>query len=504
MGGRNFLVGKNRGYTFCVLLAAQFPPMIKPASSPRFSLLEKIVLTHVGVLLISSTWAFGGNIGWARLALSAWGSLSLPIAIAAFFQRLPDGGGNEARRKAWWLIAPALYAALIVASAFNPSFRSISWEGSVLLVHKGPVHPHWPSTVNPVGSLASLWFAAGAYLSAYNVALVLRSRTGLRFVFTLVAVNTLALSVFGTIQSLLSAGYFFGATISPNTRFFATFIYNNHWGAFMILALSVVLGLLFYHVRRFQGRDLWHSPFSVALIGVLLIAATAPISASRAATAMTAVLLTVACIHALGQITVVRRRARRPVWPPVLLLLILIIGTTGAVGWLGLRSISERVADTRAALNQNENLLAGRVELYRDSWELVARKPVFGWGLDSYGTAFQLIRPRPLQANRQYERSYDTAHNDWLQSLAETGFMGTALLVLAAVLPLSSLRHRGKGHPLIVYPLLGLGLVLAYAFIEFPFSSGAFVILFWTCLFSLIRYARLQPDHASTQDATTP
>jgi hypothetical protein len=82
--------------------------------------------------------------------------------------------------------------------------------------------------------------------------------------------------------------------------------------------------------------------------------------------------------------------------------------------------------------------------------------------------------------------------------------MGTALLVLAAVLPLSSLRHRGKGHPLIVYPLLGLGLVLAYAFIEFPFSSGAFVILFWTCLFSLIRYARLQPDHASTQDATTP
>jgi O-antigen ligase len=476
--------------------------MSKSAASARLSPLEKIALCHVGVLLIGSTWAFGGNIGWARLALSVWASLAVPLVALAFCQK--NSSGAEARRNSWWLLPPALYAALVISSVFNPSFRPITSEGAVLLVHQGPAHPHLPSTVSPAASLHSLWFGAGVYLSAFNLALTLRSRTSLRFLFTLVAANTLALSVFGTLQALSSAGFYFGAAVSPNTRYFATFIYNNHWGAFMILSLSLCIGLLFYHVRRFQGRDLWHSPFSAALTGVLLIAATAPLSASRAATGMAALLVTVACLHAVVQISRTRRREQRPVWPPVLILVVTLLLAGSAIGWLGLRMINQRVVETRTALNQEQNLLGGRLELYRDTWELAARKPVFGWGLDSYGTAFQLIRPRPLQAHRQYELSYDTAHNDWLQSLAETGWAGTGLLVLTAAFPLAAVFRRKTAHPLVAYPLLGLAIVLLYAAIEFPFSSAALVILFWTCLFAVVRYARLSPDTPPARAGATP
>ena len=112
-------------------------------------------------------------------------------------------------------------------------------------------------------------------------------------------------------------------------------------------------------------------------------------------------------------------------------------------------------------------------------------------GLESYGTAFQLIRPRPLEARRQYESSYVEAHFDWLQSVAETGFVGTILLMLMALLPLSTVRWRDLRHSLVAYPLAGCALIALYAWIEFPFGNGAVFIAFWLSFFSAIRYAQL-------------
>lgn len=464
-------------------------------TAPRLSTLEKIVLFHVAVLLLGSTWAFGGNIGWARLGLSAWGSLALPLTVFALANKSALAPGVS-RRQAWWLLPVALYAGLVIASTFNPSFHPITSEGRTLLVHRGAAHPHWPGTVNPSASLKALWFGAAAYLSAFNLSLVLRNRAALRRLLVFIAANTLVLSVFGTLQKLSASGFYFGAAISPNKRYFSTFIYNNHWGAFMILVLSVAVGLLFYHLRRSHERDLWHSPFTGALLGVLVIAATAPISASRAATGMAVVLLATAVAHAIVRIVISRRRHRLSVWPPLAILAAFVLAVTGAVGWLGFKSINERYTETRIALEKNHSIWTERAELYGDTWKLASQKPVFGWGLDSYGTAFQLIRPRSIQPRRQYEASYDTAHSDWLQSLAETGFAGTALLLLAVALPLATLPRNQLVHPLVAYPLAGLGLVLLYAWIEFPFSSAAVLIAFWTVFFSTLQFAKLT-DHAS-------
>ncbi|MBC8039413.1 MAG: hypothetical protein H7Y06_02630, partial [Opitutaceae bacterium] len=91
--------------------------------SVRLTVLEKITLVHVAVLLLGSTWAFGGNIGWARLALSLWGSLALPITAFALLNKGSLAPGVS-RRQAWWLLPAALYAVLVLASAFNPSFQA--------------------------------------------------------------------------------------------------------------------------------------------------------------------------------------------------------------------------------------------------------------------------------------------------------------------------------------------------------------------------------------------
>jgi O-antigen ligase len=464
--------------------------MSRSSDAPsRFSLLEKITLIHVTVLLLASAWLYGGNIGWARLGLSIWGSFSVPITLAAISMK--SAARHAARKKAWWLIPPALYAALVVAGTFNPSFREITSDGVPLLIPRGDAHAFLPGVVNAEAALRSLWFGAGVYLAAFNLALVVQNRAALRFILIFLAANTLVLSVFGTLQALSSAGYYFGSVESPNIRFFATFIYNNHWGAFMILGLATSIALLFYHARRVHGRDLWHSPFSAALIGVLFIAATAPVSASRAATGMAVTLLSAALVHALVRIVSARRHSGRSSAPPLLALLALVIAASGAIGWLGYRSINARYVETRSAMETHQSLIDGRLELYRDTWTLASQKPLFGWGLDSYATAFQLIRPRPVQTHRQYESSYTTAHNDWLQSIAETGFVGTGLLLLTLALPLAGLGKSSLRHPLIAYPVGGLALTLLYAAVEFPFASAAFLITFWTLVFTLIRYAEL-------------
>lgn len=459
--------------------------------SKRPSRAELLVLLHVGVLLLGAPWAFGGNIGWARLAICLWATAALPLT--AFLASGQNEASRQMRRRAWWLLPPALYAVLVVASTFNPSFQPLKAGETVVLVHRGSAHAWLPGTASAAASLDALWLGAGVYLSAFNLCFV-RGRAALRGVLMLAAANTLALSIFGTLQTLSGRGFYFGAAESPNKRYFATFIYNNHWGAFMLVALAVAIGLLFYHARRARGRDLWHSPFTAALLGVLVIAVSAPVSASRAATGMTALLLAGAVAVALVHIVRIRRRHRHPVWPPVAALLVCVLAATSAAAWLGFRSINERYVETRAALHNNQSLWSDRADLYRDTWELVAREPVFGWGLNTYDLAFQLVRPRPLQPERQYEGVYHTAHNDWLQSLAETGFAGTLLLLLTAAVPLVSMSAAKLRHPLVGWPLAGLGIVLLYAMIEFPFSNAAFLILFWTGFFTVVRYARLLPD----------
>jgi O-antigen ligase len=465
------------------------------ATPPPLSKLEKAVLIHAGALLLGSAWLYGGNIWWMRTALSIWASLGAGLTLAAFFQ--PGARGREARRKAWWLVPLALFSILVVTSLTNPSFRPVLVDGETAFVKSTTPRPFWPSTISPGLTFRAWWFGAGVYLSAFNLATVLQSRSALRRLFVLIAANTLVLSVLGTVQKLAGVGFYFGATESPNPRFFATFIYYNHWGAFMFLGLTTAAGLLFYYARRHQGRDLWHSPLPLTLLGVLLIATTAPVSASRASTVIAAIVLAVTMVHALVHVAAARRARQLNPWPPLLLILLLAITTTAAIGWLSYRSLTERYTETRRVIDADKSVFGGRAELYRDTWNLAREQPVFGWGLDTYAVAFQLIRPVSVNLRDRTQNIYATAHNDWLQSIAETGFVGTLLLMSMGIVPLSSLPRRMILHPLTAYPLLGCGLVLLYAWMEFPFSNGAVLISFWILFFSAIRHAELTAIRAS-------
>jgi O-antigen ligase len=308
-----------------------------------------------------------------------------------------------------------------------------------------------------------------------------------------------ALAVLGTFQKLVgSPGLWFGAVASPNDKFFSTFVYHNHWGAFTVLNTSVCLGLFFHLLRRASDRPFWHTPIPLALIGLLLLATSVPLSSSRSCTALMALLLFGALVHWLARFVRRRRDQQRSAVLPLVGILVTAALAIGAIFYLGQEVIAERahLTSEQIAAIAKEDTLNSRLTLYRDTWRMAAVKPWFGWGLESYAHVFRIFNTQRAAELWVWIPFYAEAHNDWLQSLAEVGFVGTALLGALVGIPVCGVRWRRVESVLPRYLLAGAAVVLLYAWVEFPFANPAVMITFWAVVYCAVRYASLSvvPD----------
>jgi O-antigen ligase len=461
-----------------------------PARPRASSLLEKLVLFHFGTLLLLATWGFGGQAAWVRLAIAGWGAVGVGLFVAACWTR-----GQAAGERSWpalrYLWPLWLYDALVITSCFNPGFREVLIEGERLLVAADPV-PWLPSAARPLAAAKELWQFNVIVLAGFNLYLVLPGRRAVRTVLYLIAGNAVVLAVFGTFQKLVGAkGLWFGLVPSPNARFFSTFIYHNHWGIFVLLATAVCLGLLFHTLRRGGHRDLWHSPVLLGAVVTFLLAASVPLSASRSCTVLVGLLVLGGLVHFALRLIRRRRERQESAVLPVAALLFTGLLAAGAIGFLGRAAIAERVQQTSRQLAR-EDTYHSRLQLYRDTWRMAAAKPWFGWGLESYAHVFPIFNTH--RAVELWIRTpfYAEAHNDWLQSLAEVGFVGTGLLVLLVVGPVLAPRWRRVESVLPRYLLAGCALVLLYAWVEFPFANPAVMLTFSALYWCALRYADLE------------
>ncbi len=453
---------------------------------------EKVVLLHLGILIVGLSWWFGGQSPGARQALLAWGSVGIALFFIASGKLRQTGKLDINPLVHLWPLL--LFDVLVVVSCFNPSTRVVLHEGEEMFLHTDAAWSWLPSSARPDLSWRELWMLNGIVISCYNAFMVLRSRSVLRQLLGLTAVNALLLAVFGTFQKLSGAkALWFGLVPSPQPFFFSTFVYHNHWGAFTTLNVAVCLGLLFHAYRRGGHRDFWHSPVLLGAVAIVFIAATAPLSASRSTTALLAFFLCGAFVHFLFQVIRRRRNRRESAVLPIAGISLAALLTVGGVVYLAQDVIQTRALHTAAQIAElrSEADLNSRLQLYRDTVRMATEKPWFGWGLESYGDVFRIFnaqRPKELWFG---QRIYQDAHSDWLQSVAETGLSGTALLICLGIAPLLRVSWRQLQFNLPHYLLAGCGLVLLYAWVEFPFANPSVLVAFWTCLYIAARYARL-------------
>jgi len=455
------------------------------------SRLETATAFHVTLLGVFSSWAFGGGAGWALSALSIIGSFAPLLTLAALRERRAAGAPTSPALHALW---PLLgFNLLVLLGTLQPSLRIAFIEGGNVFVPRNDLS-FGPSSARPELALKALWLFDAIVLSCFNLLIAIRQRRTLRRMLILLAANTLLLAVFGSIQKFSGAtGLFFNRVASPNTSFFASFIYHNHWGAFAVLMLAVCLGLLF-NLRPWSGyRDFWHSPALAVVVAIFFLAVTIPLSASRSCTILALLLLSAAMVHGLRRVTTQDRQRGKPKVIPALALILTVLVALTFLLLLARQSIETRVADTQGQLARMraDGNIGGRALLYRDTWHMASDRPWCGWGLGSYGTVFSFYNTQTSPIDK-LPVFYEDAHSDWLQLLAETGSIGTFFYLLFLLTPLWLIRRSIAISALPRYLLAGCGLILLYAAIEFPLGNPAVTLAFWTCYFCAVRWVQIE------------
>ena len=82
------------------------------------------------------------------------------------------------------------------------------------------------------------------------------------------------------------------------------------------------------------------------------------------------------------------------------------------------------------------NSLDIRKIVWQGAWDLGKKYPVFGTGLETFGYAYYFVRPAAHNLTSEWDYLYNKAHNEYLNYLATTGFVGlfTYLSMILAVL----------------------------------------------------------------------
>lgn len=452
-------------------------------------------------MVVASSWLLGG-IGpvaeWIMAGLAA------PAFVLLFLEaraRRTCGDSQGFRRLIRWTTPLAALGALTVVSALNASHRqAFLYDGLILR----PVpHLHWlPSSANPAGSLRVFACLGGLAASGLVIVFCVHSRRALRGLVLGLAINALIIAVLGTLQRQTgSAGPYFGAVPRANPAWFGTFLYHNHWGAFAVLHTAATLGLVFHSLHHPPTRGWAHGPGPMLALVALIVAVTAPLSTSRSSTVLILLLGLAATVGALREAfrSGRRRRSSRAGVLRAGIVLGALALAAGVASWQSREIIAARTATT---VRQIADLRAGasgysRADLYSDTWRMAADQPVFGWGLESYGRIFlNYCRFRP--GSDGLMNTFEDAHSDWLQSLAETGLVGTALLLAFGLLPMIEtfrLRHLSSFSG---WLLAGCALIAAYAWVEFPFANPAVVASWWLFWFAALRTLQLTPTSTSS------
>ena len=451
--------------------------------------IELAVAAHVVVFIVGVSWAFGGNADWVRMPISAWGSLGILLSFA-ITAGLGSGGRANSSVLTWAWPVLALNA-LVAASCLTPGLRAMAFESGTLLV---PVHVDWwvPSAARPDLALRALWLFDGIYFSCLNVALAVRSRRTIRLILAAAAANALALSIFGIVQKAFgSSGIYFGRVEVPHPQFFASFVYDNHWGAFTIIMIGACIGLVLRYAYGRRGEGFFNGPAFAGVVAAFVMAVSIPLSGSRACTMLLVALAGISLVHGAPRIS----RALR------------FSGATGAGLTLGMAAAALLAAGgawlfagdviQARAQKTGEQLAAmwaaggigSRSVLYSDTIRMALARPLFGWGMGSYPVVFSMFNTQESKIDH-LPVIYHDAHSDWLQSAAEIGLAGTALIGFAVALPLRKMRRHRVG-PIPFLLLSACALVATYALVEFPFGNVAVVLAWWLCFLSAVQYSRL-------------
>lgn len=450
-----------------------------PLDEETVSLSPNEKITGLLVLLVigSTTWTLAGR---ASVSPYFYFPLTLAAVISAgWFAR------RERRPLDWIAFVPAAGVLVIVSiSLVNLAFEPLPENPSYLISRT-----QWLSWLPGAIDRGETCRAAVPWLSALLLGGAIRQADfGPRAVCLLwgvLLVHGLVVAGVGTYFHFMNERTVLGLYHDPYGYHFASFIYRNHWAAYVVVLVALSLGFAFAALKRWTRT---HRHFDKTLPGAvcaLLLAITLPMPGSRSGIVMVCLLFAVALIVMVrnvlnaGRVTI-RRRG---------LIISIMLGFVAVVGGTGLslnraaveKHWSRTVQQARGAIHGSGSM---RLNFTQDTLRIALKRPVWGWGLGSFARVFatyhgDYLRDKDGKPTARLLR----AHNDWAQMWAELGLVGLLVLIVPVGLRLRSLRSERR--PLYRWGGVGVVLLLCYACVDFPFHNPAVLFLWVTVLCTL-------------------
>jgi hypothetical protein len=338
---------------------------------------------------------------------------------------------------------------------------------------------------------ASAWLTVCAIWVAFT-----RRRTVHLFLMTL-AFNGLLVAVFGITQRLIGNGKIYWFYASPNDSFFSTFIYKNHAGSYLDLALAITCGLASWSYLRGLRRLEKSNPSGVLAFFATCIALAIVTSYARGATLVMLVFALGCCGSFIAHQFTNPKEGRKPI---IALALMIVFGCLLKTGFdtvsIGhsLERLQQGITRKDGSLLSRERATAASIEMLRKNWHV-------GVGAGSFRVIFPIYQHRDPELVTSGGRRlfWEHAHNDVVQFPIELGAIGCGLLVIGGCYWLFLLTKAYFWEdPLSCCLIFGAVLLLAYAWWDFPFQCPAILITWCAMWPAATMSARFKEGGAKT------
>lgn len=480
------------------------------AGTKRLSIhpLELTLLWVVAAHLVFLPWALGGVRVWAQWISLAFSLLSFALALWPRHYTSEHTGAAEFRLVPWpkllkfpifWLGLALL--GLVTIQGLNPAWEyqnngKIWWMHAISHVDWLPTGIRGPfvqaSGLVQGGPWRNLLIYSSAWLTVCAIWVGFTRRRTVQRLFTAIAINGVALSIFGLAERMLGTTKLFWLLDSPNPSFFSSFIYKNHAGGYLNLTLAVACGLAAWHYLRGVRRLEKSNPSGVFAFLATCIAVSVLISYARGATFIMLIYLCIVVAAFIVHQIRLPKEARQPV---IAIALLLVFGFFLKTGLSALHSdlAWDRL---RQAMSGQDVSVEARQMANRASFQMLQEHWAGGTGSGSFPFLFPLYQQHvPMIAKSQF---WPHAHNDILEFPIELGAPGMLIILGGfAFWTIALLRNFAWQNPLTASVVLGAGCMLGMAWGEFVFQCPA-ILITWCALWPVcVLWAQLEEQRVA-------
>jgi O-antigen ligase len=268
---------------------------------------------------------------------------------------------------------------------------------------------------------------------------------------------------FGVLQRLTNPEAIFGIRPTPQAIPFGTFVNQHHFAALMEMTSGLAIGMLF---GRASGRD---QKLLLGLAAIIMAIAVLFTGSRGGFISYLGVVVFAVLANFAGELGTQREasiRRRLLIFGGAILLMMLALGSVVFLG--GGEGLLRGLGADSAS-----DITSGRGHFWNIAGKIFLDHPIFGAGFDAFGVAFS--RYDTWSGLYRVEQ----AHNDYLQTLADSGVLGfICVATFIVILVRGGLRaiadqSDALKQSISVGALAGCLGILIHSFFDFPLRTPA-------------------------------